>query len=104
MMIPARSPKCSPGAPRPPRGPIPPSLIVVDGGAGQKHAVKQVLSEAGLNIPVVAVTKDERHKAHHIMGESALVRDHHDDILAINAEAHRFAIAYHRHLREKIKK
>ena len=81
-----------------------PSLIVVDGGAGQKNAAEQVLNKADFSIPVVAVTKDERHKAHHIIGESALVRDHHDDILAINAEAHRFAIAYHRRLREKIKK
>ena len=77
---------------------------MVDGGAGQKNAAEQVLNKADFSIPVVAVTKDERHKAHHIIGESALVRDHHDDILAINAEAHRFAIAYHRRLREKIKK
>lgn len=80
-----------------------PQLIVVDGGVAQKNAAERVLAQAALSIPVVAVTKDARHKAASIMGESAIVKDHHEDILAINAEVHRFAIAYHRYLRGKIR-
>ena len=80
-----------------------PELIVVDGGITQKNAAERVLAQAALTISVVAVTKDAHHKAHSIMGESAIVKDHHEDILAINAEVHRFAIAYHRHLRGKIR-
>ncbi len=81
-----------------------PSLIVVDGGLGQKNVAEDILKKAGLTIPVVTVTKDEHHKAHHSLGDTAFIRDHHDDIFAINAEVHRFAIAYHRYLRGKLKK
>jgi len=80
-----------------------PSLIVVDGGLGQKNVAEEILKKAGLTIPVIAVTKNERHKPDHLIGDALLIRDYHDDILAINAEVHRFAIAYHRYLREKIK-
>ncbi len=81
-----------------------PSLIVVDGGLGQKNIVEAILKKAKLTIPVVAVTKDKHHKAHHSLGDAALVRDQHDDIFAINTEVHRFAIAYHRYLRGKLKR
>ena len=79
-----------------------PELIVVDGGVAQKNATENILKQQKLTIPVVAVTKDARHTAHHINGESGIIRDHKEDIFAINAEVHRFAIAYHRNLRGKI--
>jgi len=85
-----------------------PNLIVVDGGKGQINAAKSVLKEAGLDfINVVSVVKDERHKPREILGNlavepplggsTALERA----ILLANAEAHRFAIKYHRLLRNK---
>lgn len=71
-----------------------PNLIVVDGGAGQLNAAREVT-----NIPTVAVTKDERHKAKVILDlkDKSLEKA----ILLANSEAHRFAIGYHRKLRNK---
>ena len=77
-----------------------PNLIVVDGGRGQINVAKEVLKRVGLNICVVSVAKDERHKAREILGNgqsSALTKT----ILLANSEAHRFAIDYHRKLRGK---
>lgn len=79
-----------------------PGLIVVDGGIAQKNAAEMVVREAGVDIPVIAVTKDAHHKAHHCIGQQKIIHDHKEDIFASNAEVHRFAVAYHRHLREKI--
>jgi len=76
-----------------------PGLIVIDGGLGQKNAAEKILAERGLEIPVVSVVKDERHKAREILGDAALVSRHGKAALLANAEAHRFAIAYHRKLR-----
>ena len=58
--------------------------------------------QKGLNIPVVAVTKDDKHKAREIKGETSIVRDHHRAIIALNAETHRYAIAYHRQRRDRV--
>lgn len=74
-----------------------PNLIVVDGGRGQINTAKKVLEQAGLDIPVASVVKDERHKAREIIGEA----EYSKEIFLANAEAHRFAIGYHRKLRGK---
>lgn len=80
-----------------------PDLIVVDGALPQKNVAEELLKEHNHICPVVAVTKDARHKAAHLVGDTGVIRDHHEDILAINVEVHRFAIAYHRHLRDKVR-
>ena len=77
-----------------------PDLIVVDGNEVQKKIAENVLSARRVNIPVVAVTKDERHKARDLIGNLDLVKKYRDQIVAINTEAHRFAFNYHRGLRE----
>ncbi|MDQ5957797.1 MAG: excinuclease subunit [Patescibacteria group bacterium] len=51
---------------------------------------------AGVQIPVVAVTKDEHHRPKEIIGDNISARDYETEILLANAEAHRFAIAFHR--------
>ena len=79
-----------------------PNLIVVDGSTAQKNALEAVLEEERLTIPVVAVTKDERHKQKTILGDTILIEKHKQEILLSNLEAHRFAINYHRTLRDKI--
>lgn len=76
-----------------------PELIVVDGGVGQMNAAKSVLKERGLDIEIVSVIKDDRHKAREIMGLKD--KTHEKAIILANAEAHRFAIGYHRKLRGK---
>jgi excinuclease ABC subunit C len=78
-----------------------PTLIVVDGNSIQKNAAEAVLAELGLSIAVVAVVKDERHKASRIMGIDTLIIKHKFDILLANSESHRFAINYYRGLARK---
>ena len=74
-----------------------PNLIVVDGGTAQINVTKKVIDSLGLQISVVSVVKDERHKAREIIGEKKYTKE----ILLANSEAHRFAIGYHRRLRGK---
>lgn len=73
-----------------------PSLIVVDGNAVQKRVAERVVKAMKLFIPVVAVVKDERHRPKKILGTTKLVHTHADATLLANAEAHRFAVAFHR--------
>ncbi|MBX2866801.1 GIY-YIG nuclease family protein [Candidatus Kaiserbacteria bacterium] len=73
-----------------------PQVIVVDGSTAQKNVAEKVLKEAGVVIPVIGVVKNAQHKPQRIIGSRALIEKYHDSILLVNAEAHRFAISYHR--------
>lgn len=77
-----------------------PNLIVVDGGIAQKRAIEKVLRETGNRIPVVSVVKDERHKPKEILGDKTYLK-YEKEILLSNAEAHRFAIGFHKEKRSK---
>jgi excinuclease ABC subunit C len=79
-----------------------PDLIVIDGGLAHKQTAEKVLANLGLLIPCVSVVKDERHKPKDILGDKVHVDYHKKDILLANAEAHRFAIGYHKTLRNKL--
>ncbi|MDO8520686.1 MAG: UvrB/UvrC motif-containing protein [bacterium] len=79
-----------------------PDLLVVDGGVAQKRRAETVLRELGKDIPVVSVVKNERHKPKAILGNKELALSYERGILIGNAEAHRFAIAYHRQLRGRL--
>jgi excinuclease ABC subunit C len=82
----------------------PPSLIVVDGGRGQLSVAMRVLEDADLHIPAVGLAKrleeiyfPDRPDALLIpRGSEALFVLQH-----LRDEAHRFAITYHRHKRER---
>ncbi|HHX71045.1 MAG: excinuclease ABC subunit UvrC [Miniphocaeibacter sp.] len=83
-----------------------PSLVIMDGGKGQVNIAKEVLKEFNLAIPVIGLVKDDFHKTRGIIYEnqeyplkvsSALYRM----LFQIQEEAHRFAINYHRKLREQ---
>ncbi len=78
-----------------------PNFIIVDGGIAQKNIAEKILQDAGLKIPVIAVTKDERHRPKTIQGREELVEKYKKEILLANSEAHRFAIKYHREKRGK---
>jgi len=80
-----------------------PNLIVVDGGIAQKNMVTKVLTQNGVEIPVVSVVKDERHKAREILGDKKWLK-HEREILLSNAEAHRYAIGFHKKLRRILPK
>ena len=78
-----------------------PNLIVVDGGKAQINTASRVLSKLNLDIPVVSVLKDERHKPKDILGDRKFGLKYEREILLANSEAHRFAIAYHKNMRNK---
>ncbi len=78
-----------------------PRLIVVDGGTAQMRVAERLLADAGIEIPVVAVTKDERHRPKVIRGPAALRRAYATEILLANAEAHRFSLARHQRARSR---
>jgi len=85
-----------------------PKLIVVDGGVAQVNTAEKVLSERGIDIPVVGVVKDEHHKPKDfLVGKNSILKPALDvfdrAIILANSEAHRFAIRYHRTLRGKLK-
>ncbi|MEK7511025.1 MAG: hypothetical protein AAB582_02220 [Patescibacteria group bacterium] len=77
-----------------------PKAIVVDGGKTHKKAAEEVLSEAGVFIPVVAVVKDEKHRPREVLGSlRAGISD--ADAVLVNSEAHRFSLAAHRKARSR---
>ncbi len=78
-----------------------PDLILLDGGAGQVSAVKPLLAEFKLDIPLFGMVKDDRHRTRAITGEDGEVaininRRVFNFVTTIQDEVHRFAIGYHR--------
>jgi excinuclease ABC subunit C len=91
---------------RPGKFAYPPQLLLVDGGKGQLSVAVRVLEELGLEneIPVASLAK--RFEEVYVPGRSDPVRvPRGSDALyllqRIRDEAHRFAITYHRQLRDK---
>jgi excinuclease ABC subunit C len=78
-----------------------PSAIVVDGNQIQVNAAQAVLTAVGLSIPIIAVTKDERHRPKSITGDKDIIETHKYAILLANNEAHRFALTFHKARRKK---
>jgi excinuclease ABC subunit C len=78
-----------------------PDLIVADGNQIQKSVIEKELKKYKLKIPVVAVVKDEKHKARAIIGDIELVKKYKKDILLANVEVHRYVIKKHRIKRGK---
>jgi len=82
-----------------------PGLILIDGGKGQLNAALHALAAAGCPpLPVLGLAK--RQEEIFLPGRDApLVLDRHRPALrllqAVRDEAHRFAIAYHRELRDR---
>lgn len=73
-----------------------PKLIVVDGSTAQRNAAERILAQYGMTIPVVGVVKDEKHRPRAIVGVTEQAKGRDKEILLANAEAHRYAIAFHR--------
>lgn len=78
-----------------------PNLIVVDGGKAQINVAEKILNKYGIKIKVVSVLKDERHKPKDVLGDKVIARKYEKEILLANSEAHRFAIKYHKNMRNK---
>ncbi len=77
-----------------------PRVFVVDGGKTHKKAAEQLLAEVGIQIPVVAVVKDDKHRPREVLGAVKAGISPADAVLA-NSEAHRFSLAAHRKARSR---
>jgi excinuclease ABC subunit C len=82
----------------------PPGLVVIDGGKGQLGRASMVLEELGLDIPVVGLAK--KLEEVFVPGESRpIIIPRGEESLyllqRVRDEAHRFAISYHRTLRDR---
>ena len=82
-----------------------PDLLMVDGGKGQLSSALDALFELQIP-PLPVISLAERNEEIFIPGrKEPIVLDRHDPALrllqAVRDEAHRFAISYHRELREK---
>jgi excinuclease ABC subunit C len=77
-----------------------PDLIIVDGNQRQYDITTGILKVRRIDLPVVAVTKDDSHKASSFIGNPDLIDKYKKEIIALNAEAHRFSIKYHREKRK----
>lgn len=73
-----------------------PRVFVVDGAAAQVNAARLVLRKKGIEVPIVGVVKDERHRPERLIGDRRSIEAFEKDILLANNEAHRFAIGWHR--------
>lgn len=83
-----------------------PDLILADGGEIQVSAMEEVLKELDLNINVAGMKKDDSHKTDTLIFKGKEIPlDKHSDIYAflfeVQEEVHRFAITFHRTLKEK---
>ena len=85
-----------------------PDLIIADGGIGQMHAIKEVIDDLKLNIPIAGLAKDNKHRTNELLygfppqtigikQSSALFKL----LTNIQDEVHRFAISFHRAKRSK---
>lgn len=77
-----------------------PRLFVIDGAKAQVGAVERVLAKAGIEIPVVGVVKDEKHRPRSFIGRSDIISSHQKEILLADNEAHERAINFH-HARQR---
>jgi len=77
-----------------------PRAFVVDGGKTHKKAAEEILKDLGIEIPVVAVVKDEKHRPREVLGGLRAGITSADAVLA-NSEAHRFSLATHRKARSR---
>ncbi len=84
-----------------------PDLILLDGGKGQVSAVKPLLVEAGLDIPLFGMVKDDKHRTRAITNENGEIeikrnRRVFSFVTSIQDEVHRFAISFHHNRRKKM--
>lgn len=84
-----------------------PDLIVLDGGKNQILVCKEVLASLNLDIPIVGLVKDDKHRTNHLLNENLeeVLVDSKSNLFfylaKIQEEVHRFAISYHRDIKAK---
>lgn len=85
-----------------------PDLIVVDGGLGQVNVTKEVIDSLGLEIPIIGLKKDNKHRTDSIIMVDPVREikiDHKSEVFyyleRMQDEVHNFTINYHKQLRSK---
>ncbi|MDV4152584.1 excinuclease ABC subunit UvrC [Clostridium sp. AL.422] len=83
-----------------------PDLIMMDGGKGQVNVALEVLDKLNISIPVCGLVKDDKHQTRGIIyNNEELIINRSSNLMQmirrIQDEVHRFAITYHRTLRDK---
>ncbi len=87
-----------------------PDLLLVDGGVGHIHAAKNMLDAMGIKLPVAGMVKDDKHRTRGLVYDCK--GEPYEENLTqrptlfkfvgtIQEEVHRFAIDYHRGVRDK---
>lgn len=77
-----------------------PDLILLDGGKGQVNAVREVMTEKNLSIPLFGMVKDSKHKTRAITGDGGEIainsmRSAFTLVSEIQEEVHRFSVGFH---------
>ena len=85
----------------------PPDVVVMDGGFNQVKIAVDIIRSLGLNIRVIGLVKNDKHKTSSIIDEDGMVLNVKSDsnlflfFSKIQEEVHRFAITYHRNIKAK---
>ena len=84
-----------------------PDLIVMDGGELQVNTAKEVLKSLNLEIPIIGLVKDDKHRTSYILNDKLEKLEVEKDsklflfLSKIQEEVHRYAIHYHRNMKAK---
>ena len=85
-----------------------PDLLITDGGKGQMSAVKEVLEELQLSIPIAGLAKDNKHRTSELLygfpPQTVGLKQNtplFQLLTQIQDEVHRYAITFHRDKRSK---
>lgn len=83
-----------------------PDLIIVDGGIVQINAAKEIINSLYLDIPIVGLKKNDKHKTTALMyNDKEYLIDNTSDLFhyltRMQDEVHRFTINYHKEIRSR---
>ena len=83
-----------------------PDLIIVDGGIVQINAAKEIINSLYLDIPIVGLKKNDKHKTTALIyNDKEYLIDNTSDLFhyltRMQDEVHRFTINYHKEIRSK---
>ncbi|WP_036931268.1 excinuclease ABC subunit UvrC [Proteocatella sphenisci] len=83
-----------------------PDLILLDGGKGHVSTIKALFRELKIEVPVFGIYKDKNHRTEGLCSDTEIMEINKRSSLfkfltGIQDETHRFAIDYHRNIRNK---
>ena len=83
-----------------------PNLIIMDGGKPQVNACLNVLNELEINIPVIGLMKDDRHRTNAILYKNEeIILEKNTPLFRfltnVQDEVHRYAISFHHNVHGK---